>query len=231
MRVPVAIVSLLAIASAVDGRTAELNGYALLTTDYVRRGVTQSGGDAAFQLGLEFTSNNGWYLGAWGSTIDIYNGPLQRRELETNYYFGFAHDVGRRWTLGGNVVMYKYPGADTFFDYDYLEYSVSANFDDRLWLEYAYSPDLYDSGEVTHNFEVYGEWPLANAWSLGAGLGRYDTSGLTGDIYSYWQAGITRHFKRLDVDLRYHDSSRWVRIISTPDTADARLSLSVQLPF
>jgi hypothetical protein len=66
---------------------------------------------------------------------------------------------------------------------------------------------------------------------LGIGAGYYDTSELTGIGYGYWQAGVTRAFGIVAVDLRYHDTSRAVPIISTPDGADARLVLSVKIPF
>ncbi len=219
------------LAMAADLPAADLNGYAVLTTDYVFRGVTQSKGSGAVQLGLELSFDNGLYLGAWGSTVDIDNGPAQHRDTETDYYLGYAWEASPRWTLGANVVAYKYPGADTTFDYDYVEYSLSANYNDRYWFEYAFSPDLYHSGYKTHNYELAGEWPLAGNWFGSAAAGYYDTSGLTGAGYGYWQAGVTGQFGRFDVDLRYHDTNRPVRIISTNDTADSRVALSVRVSF
>ncbi|MDH3611925.1 MAG: TorF family putative porin [Gammaproteobacteria bacterium] len=229
-QVQTAVLLVIAAVSA-DVHAADLNGYALLTTDYVRRGVTQSDSSGAVQLGVELALDSGLYFGVWGSTVDIHNGPDQHRDLESNYYIGFTYDVARRWTVGANVVSYRYPGADTYFDYDYIEYSLNANFDDRIWIEYAYSPDLYDSGEETHNLEISSEWAIAGHWSLSAGLGYYDPSALTGSAYSYWQTGVTRRFDRIDVDLRYHDSSRSIPIVSTPDRAKARVALSIRFPF
>ena len=77
---------LLLLAAASDA--TELNAYAVLTTDYVFRGVTYSDGDPAFQLGADLTFDNGIYVGAWASTIDIRNGSFSDRDLEVDYYLG-----------------------------------------------------------------------------------------------------------------------------------------------
>jgi uncharacterized protein (TIGR02001 family) len=118
---------------------ADITGYAVLTTDYVWRGVTQSDGDPAIQLGGDVSFSSGFYAGIWGSTIDIDNGDGRLRDTEVNYYLGYRFDAGRRWTLGVSAIAYTYPGQKGAIDYDYEELILSANFDDRLWFEYAWS--------------------------------------------------------------------------------------------
>jgi len=49
---------------------AEFAGYVALTTDYVKRGVSQSDSDPALQLGADVSFTNGFYLGVWASTTD-----------------------------------------------------------------------------------------------------------------------------------------------------------------
>jgi uncharacterized protein (TIGR02001 family) len=102
---------------------AEFGGYAAVTTDYVKRGVSQSDGDPALQLGGEVSFANGIFLGAWGSTTDIYNGRGRQRDREVNYYFGYAMDVTNSWQVSGHAVAYKYPGQTGGINYNYLEYS------------------------------------------------------------------------------------------------------------
>jgi uncharacterized protein (TIGR02001 family) len=58
-----------------DALAVDLGGYAVLTTDCVKRGVTQSDRDPAPQLSTEVSFENGFYMGVWASTIDISNGP------------------------------------------------------------------------------------------------------------------------------------------------------------
>ena len=85
---------------------AEFAGYVALTTDYVKRGVSQSDSDPALQLGGDVSFTNGFYLGAWASTTDIENGPDRRRDREVNYYLGYAFDVSKLWRISANAVAY-----------------------------------------------------------------------------------------------------------------------------
>jgi len=209
----------------------DFTAYAVLTTDYVKRGVSQSNSDPAIQLGVDLAFDIGLYTGLWASTVDISNGPERQRDLELNYYFGYGMDAGSNWRLGANLVFYTYPGATGNIDYDYEEFVLSAAFDDNLWFEYSYSPDLYDSGQATHNVELFGEWTLARHYDVSAGIGYYDTSSLTGTGYGYWQLGVARSFRWVDLDLRYHDTNRWIPIISTNARAGSRVVFSVRFVY
>ena len=212
-------------------QAAEITGYAVLTTDYVFRGISYSDGHAAAQLGGEIEIDSGLYFGAWASTVDLARGAAIRRDLEVDYYIGYGLDVAKRWRVGANVVSYNFPGTKGPFDYDYVEYSINCNYDDRVWFEYSYSPDLFHSGASTHNYEIYAEWQPGGNVTVGGGAGLYDVSELAGADYSYWQLGITHPLGLADVDLRYFDTSDSVPIISEPYEADARIVLSLRFQF
>jgi len=218
-------------AAPLTASSADLSGYLVLTSDYVWRGVTQSNGDPAAQLGGDVAFDSGIYAGVWGSTVDINNGGDRQRDTELTYYLGYSHDVGSRWVLGASVVVYTYPGQTGAVDYNYEEVMLMTNYDDRVWLEYAYSPDLYNTGFDSHNVEVFTEWPAGKHLVIGAGAGYYDVSNFVGDGYAYWELGVTWPIRRFDIDLRYHDTSRWVPVISTPERADSRIALSIRLTF
>ena len=225
------MVSLIGLFAVSVTSAAELSGYAVLTTDYVYRGVTNSDSHGAFQLGGDVSFDSGIYFGAWGSTVDISNGPGRQRDLEIDYYLGFVRDASNKWSFGANVVSYNFPGATGQFDYDYLEYSLTSNYNDQVWFEYSYSPDLYHSGQSSENFSLYTEWQPGAEITLGVGAGFYDVSNLTGSDYSYWQIGVTRPIGSVDIDLRYFDTSDWVPIVSTPERAGERVVLSVRYNF
>lgn len=210
---------------------ADFSGYVTLTTDYVKRGVTQSNGNPALQIGAEFDFDNGLFLGAWTSTVNIGNGPLRQRDLEVIYYAGYVFEISRAWRISATAVAYDYPGQSGNVDYGYEEYSLGGNFDDRVWLEFAYSPDLYNTGLSSINIDLFAAWPVNNTWAIGGGAGYYDTSNLTGSAYQYWQLGITASLSWADIDFRFHDTDKWVPIISTPDRAKSRFVLKIQIPF
>ena len=210
---------------------AEFSGYAVLATDYVYRGVSYSDGHGAAQLGGDVSLDSGFYFGAWGSTVDIANGPGVQRDLEIDYYVGYGLDLSSKWSVGANVVSYNFPGTEGHYKYDYIEYTLTGNYDDRAWLEYSYSPDLYRTGRSSQNIALYTEWQTVAQLTLGAGAGIYDVSNLTGSDYSYWELGVSRPFGNIDIDLRYFDTSDWVRIISTPARAQERIVLTVKFHF
>ncbi len=219
----IAVASLVLLTSTA---AAEFNAYATLTTDYVFRGVSYSDSSPAARLGAEISSENGFYAGALASSIDIGNSPGHERDLEVNYYAGYRMDLGDTWSLAATGIAYTYPGGNNVIDYNYEELSLALNYDDRVWLEYANSPDY-----ETQNVELYAESPLPWAMTVGAGVGWHDVSAISNLDYVYWQAGLTRHFRIVDVDLRYHDTSRWIPRISNEDRAEGRLVLSARFQF
>ena len=89
----------------------------------------------------------------------------------------------------------------------------------------------YDAFLVHEEGETGLEADAGRVDPLGAGIGHYDVSDLTGEGYRFWQIGLTRSLRRFDLDLRYHDTSQWVPIVSSADRADARVAFSVTFAF
>ncbi len=214
-----------------SSKAAEFTGYLTLSSDYVKRGITQSEGDPVVQIGGDLSFPNGVFIGAWGSTVDIPTGANRQRDVETNYYAGYTKSVTDTWQLSLHAVAYRYPGQSGDIDYSYEEYSVSGSYRDRLWIEYSYSPDLFNTDRSAQNVDLFLEWPLSSRWSVSGGAGRYDTSNLSGGAYTYWQTGVTGAFRWADIDLRYHEAGRWVPFISSPERSKSRLVLAIQIPL
>ncbi len=230
-RVSAPLLAALAVCACGASQAADVTAYATLTSDFVRRGVSQSDGHGALQFGGDVRFSNGAFAGAWGSTMDIAPAPGHERDLELDYYAGYSLAAGEKTELTALAVLYTYPGQSGSFDYDYEEYSIVTNYDDRLWFEFTYTPDLFGSGRSAQIVELYADWPLNGRWSAGAGAGYFDSTNLDGRAYSYWQVGITRFFRWADIDLRFHDTNRSVPMISTRERAKRRIVLTVQVPF
>lgn len=225
----IVIAALACVPLAVSG--AETSGYVALTSDFVRRGVSQSDDDPAIQLGIDIGFDSGFVAGAWGSSVDNFSRAGQQHDIELNAYAGYGRDIGDVWRVTGFVVAYNYPGMDTPFSYDYVEFLLSANFDDHYWIEYAYAPDYYGTGNAAWNAEVLGEWPLLGSWNISGGIGRSDLDEVVGADYTYWQLGITGSAGIVAIDLRFHDTNRVVPFFSSRKTADARTVLTLTIPF
>lgn len=213
---------------------ADVSGYLVGTTDYVYRGVSQSDGHAALQGGLDVGFDSGVFFGAWASTVDITTPVDHERQHELRVYAGYGFDLNDELRLVLNTVAYRYPGADGNVDYENHETSVSLGVLDQYWIEYAYSPNLYNTGRDTHNIELFSEWMVGDAYSVSAGVGHFRIDRPVSNIASdslYWQLGVTRSFSRIDVDVRYHDSEEAVWFTSTADQIGSRFVLSIRLGF
>ncbi len=118
---------LIALVFCQSAPAAEFGGYVTLTSDYVKRGVSQSDSGPAIQLSGDLSFDNGVFAGAWGSSVDIQNGPTRKRDLEINFYVGYVVDISATWRMSVGAVAYTYPGQTGNVDYDYEEFSVGAS--------------------------------------------------------------------------------------------------------
>jgi uncharacterized protein (TIGR02001 family) len=84
-----------------------------MTSDYIFRGISQTGGEPAVQGGLDYTHSSGFYLGTWGSNvgwIEDYQG-YDKGNLEIDLYGGFRGGIGETGvTYDLGIIQYFYPG-------------------------------------------------------------------------------------------------------------------------
>ncbi|GAA0394428.1 TorF family putative porin [Brevundimonas terrae] len=192
-----------------------------VTNDYVWRGASQSGEDAAVQGGIDFAYGS-FYAGSWASTVDFDDDT----DVEWDFYAGLTGTAGAiDWDLG--VTYYYYVGAPSGADYDFVEFkaAVSHSFD-KLTLGAAvhYSPDFYGVDETATYLEANGAYEFNDRWSVSGGVGRQFVD-VTSD-YTAWNLGVGVNLtKALSMDVRYWDAS-----ISSPLT-DPRLSATLGVEF
>jgi len=84
-----------------------------LYSNYVFRGISQTGGDPAIQGGLDYTHSSGFYLGTWASNvgwIEDYQG-YDSGNVEIDVYGGFRGGIGKTdFTFDVGAIQYMYPG-------------------------------------------------------------------------------------------------------------------------
>ncbi|MGK2951118.1 MAG: TorF family putative porin [Thiobacillus sp.] len=84
-------------------------------SDYVFRGISQTGGDPAVQGGLDYSHSSGFYLGTWGSNvgwIEDFQG-YDSGNVEIDLYGGFRGDIGSTGlTFDVGAIKYMFPGDD-----------------------------------------------------------------------------------------------------------------------
>ena len=178
----------------------ELSATTALTTDYVFRGISQTGQEPAIQGSLD-AAYGIFYAGVWGSNIDFAN------SLELDWYGGIASDWnGLGYDIG--AIWYTYPGSNGGLDYVEIKTGLSYGFTDSFTAGVTnyWSPDLKaDALEVGAEYAFN---PIFNGFfspSVSALFGWqwFDS----GPDYTYWNAGLTLGFmENWAVDVRYWDT-------------------------
>ena len=155
-------VLLLVSMSYVTLSAAEVEFNGALSTDYIWRGMSQTGGEAALSGGLDVTSSkHGGYVGAWASGVDFES----EANKEVDYYFGYTDESARGVNFDVGYISYNYP---TEGELKFEEIYVGLAY---KWLGVLISKGLEDAPDNT-------EWSVALGDSgLGATYGDYDGVG------------------------------------------------------
>ena len=156
-------------------------------SNYVWRGVTQSGDDAAIQGGLDAAHESGFYAGTWASNIDWgAGGP----NYELDLYTGFGGAINDDVSYDIGAIYYAYPDGR---DSDFAELGASASFKwftlGLAYTVYGENDDgLFDDGDLYY----FGGADFALPYDFGFGLrvGYYQFQNDEGEITKYTAAGL-----------------------------------------
>jgi uncharacterized protein (TIGR02001 family) len=82
-------------------------------SEYIFRGISQTGGEPAVQGGFDYAHSSGFYAGTWASNISWLQdfGAYHRSSVEWDFYGGFKAnfaDTDFFWDVG--TIYYYYPG-------------------------------------------------------------------------------------------------------------------------
>jgi uncharacterized protein (TIGR02001 family) len=118
-----------------------------MTSNYLFRGISQTGGEMAIQGGLDYSHSSGFYLGTWGSNVgwlEDYQG-YTKGNVEIDVYGGYRGAIGDGISYDVGAIQYLYPGdrPATITDADTTEVYASIGW---KWFTAKYS--YYVSDEV-----------------------------------------------------------------------------------
>lgn len=171
-----------------------------LTSDYIFRGISQTGGDPAIQGGLDYEHSSGFYLGTWASNVgwlkDFQGYTSGNAEIDV--YLGFKGDIGKSgfsYDLGAIQYMYTgdRPAGITKADTSELYASLGWN-----WFTVKYS--YYVSDEVFGFADADGSdyWDIAASVPLGetgltfdAHWGKFKFKNNGAQDYEDWMVGLS----------------------------------------
>ena len=193
-----------------------------LVTDYLYRGISQTGANPAIQGGFDLAHSSGLYIGAWGSSISFIGdaGLGNSAGLELDTYGGYkgtagdvAYDVG--------FLRYNYPGSyvanvtkpDTNEVYGAVTYSIVT-----AKLSYALG-DLFgvSNAKGSTYLEVNASYAIPDTGvTVGAHYGMQTYKGSTADAYkaagsdptySDYKLSVSKDFSGYVLGLAYSNTN------------------------
>lgn len=209
-------------ASAASAQDVDLAFNVAVTSDYVFRGVSQTGEDPALSGGVDVTVDS-FYAGAWASNVDFGDDT----DAELDLYGGYRTEVGG-YALDFGVVGYLYVNAPGGADYDYVEFKAAASraigpFTGGVALYV--SPDFFGADDEATYLELNGAYATTAGWTVSGAVGQQwlDVS----DDYVTWNLGAAYTLTdNLSFDIRYHDTD-----IDGVDIAEERFVATIKTVF
>lgn len=222
-------------AAPAEGRKFTYSITAGATSDYIFRGISQTGEDPAGQASLDLGYGI-FYFGVWGSNVDWDVGPA-----EIDVYTGIKPVVGPV-TFDLGVIGYLYPGDGPNDDIltgtaNYLELKAGASItpftNAALGGTIYWTPELsYDAGSVWtfegtagYTFKPIGIFTPTINGTLGYQVAESDkaadafyTTANGDDNYVYWNLGLALAVDKFTLDFRYWDTN----ISDSPATATGK---------
>ena len=173
------------------------------TSNYISRGITNSGNDPAIQGYIE-PSIGPVYFNVWSSNVN-FGEDFEGAEIDTA--IGVRPEFGPL-SLDLGYVHYFYAPKDVSPDYGELFAKADYNFQDRLTLgaRVFFAPDFNQSGN-TATFVAGGvKVPLPHNFSVYGGIGYQFFEDSEAFEQLAWTAGVSYDWKALTFDVRYWDT-------------------------
>src|SRR4029450_3753648 len=96
-------------ATPASAQIAGLSANAAVTTNYVFRGISQSGANPAVQAGVDYNiGTTGFAIGAWASSIDFGNPYGDDTPVEVDFYGSYTFAVTNAFCLSDRGRNYHY---------------------------------------------------------------------------------------------------------------------------
>lgn len=159
---------------------AEVSTNVGFTSDYLWRGVTQSGDDSAISGGIDYSHESGFYAGTWTSSL---GGGSQ---YELDLYAGFSGEASSvSYDVG--LIQYMYPIGDEKLDFTEAQVTVGYG---PASLYVAQTIDTEDSSASADSLYVAlsAETAVSKDYTVGFTFGSYsgdDIKAGFGDDYTH----------------------------------------------
>lgn len=217
-----------AIALLVVGARAQAAEWAsgvTVTSDYVFRGITQTRGNPALQIGTNLSADNGFYL--WGWTTNVKYAGLPAVDLEVDYGAGWYGEFGEGWALDVSISRYHYPGDSSL---DYVELVAEGTWRERIEAVLGYSHDAFATGRDGWYVEMALNQPVGEHARWVTAIGHYRLESALGASYTHGRVGMTWSLgEHVELSLLAHTTDTRARTLFGDDAgtrAEAMLDIA-----
>lgn len=207
-----------------------------MASEYAFRGITQSDENPAIQGNLDWNYNlaesTALKVGVWGSNVDFNDNDEASTEFDI--YAGLTKTFGKA-NVGGQVLYYAYPGADSGLDYDFLEFTGSAGYDFDVVAvngSITYSPNYFLDSDTALYYRLGATAPLPCNFVLDGHLGYQtisDNAAAGTPDYLDWALGVGYSINGVNLKLEYIDTD--IKKSEIADGAEARTVFTVSKSF
>jgi uncharacterized protein (TIGR02001 family) len=222
------------------------------TSDYIYRGISESGGRSAGQIDVRATTRDGTFVGVFATTLGR---TWQRSWGNTGWdyamegYLGHRFDLSPAWSATLTGVSYWYLKGNVPMSNDYQEFSVAVSYLDFLTVTAAAIPNAvrfngdYRLGRYpAYVVDTSVQFPLIGRLFFTAGAGYYLTQAVSepaapGDHtsnareYAFGNAGFGFQFKSLRVDAGYYVAEHRAQALFPYGRAGSRFAATVSWHF
>lgn len=197
---------------AIPVHALTLDGEISYTSDYILRGISQTGGRSAGQIDLRLSTQEGTFAGVFASTLNrLWQRPwgYSGWDYELEAYAGHRFDLSPSWSSTVTGTYYSYlQGRNTPYSDDYQELSLTSSYLDLWTVELALIPNAvhFEGGYRRGRYPAYivstsGQIPLVGRLSLTAGAGYYTSDG---QGYFFGNTGFGFEYRSLRLDAGYY---------------------------
>lgn len=200
-----------------------------LVSNYLYRGIAQTGGKPAVQGGFDYEHSSGLYAGVFGTNTSFYNNLYIEKagaegaansSMELDMYFGFKNRVASDFNYDVGFLRYNFPG-------DYAPGATTGDTNELYagfgykWINAKYSYSLGNTFGVkdaggTDYIEINANVPLVEGLALGLHVGKQTYRGPEADAlaaagasptYTDYKIGLTKEFADYELSLAYSSTN------------------------
>ncbi len=189
-----------ALLAATGVAQADMSANLGVASNYLFRGVSQTGDAAAISGSVDYSHESGVYLGTWMSNVDFGG----KEDMEVDGYAGYAGEMGSV-SYDLSYLYYWYPGAGGDAqggDLDFGEVSVGLGFG-PLSATFAYTvnaeadgPGPFQDGDMYYSLGFSPDWSyegFAPSFLVGYYDFTDDGKAGVGDLsYMHWSVGVSK---------------------------------------